>query len=135
MRMISRRNLTTITTTVTERARKLRAQYNLQAQGLRTRIEIRVNRIPMALRKLKMGDLLQKHSTNQQKPVATKQTTAAARAPPPVPEKDFNPARSVVSRAESPRAVNRPLKRLRYVFWLYRVCCMSVILILTSYPQ
>ncbi|CAK7203961.1 hypothetical protein SEUCBS139899_006711 [Sporothrix eucalyptigena] len=97
---------------VTERARKLRAQYNLQAQGLRTRIEIRVNRIPMALRKLKMGDLLLKHSTDQQKPIAPKQT----RAPPPVPEKDFNPARSVVSRAESPRAaqsaVNRSLKRL-----------------------
>ncbi|ERT01277.1 uncharacterized protein SPSK_07526 [Sporothrix schenckii 1099-18] len=101
---------------VTERARKLRAQYNLQAQGLRTRIEIRVNRIPMALRKLKMADLLLKHSTDQQKPIAPKQTTAASRAPPPVPEKDFNPARSVVSRAESPRAaqaaVNRPLKRL-----------------------
>ncbi|KAL1897060.1 hypothetical protein Sste5346_004265 [Sporothrix stenoceras] len=100
---------------VTERARKLRAQYNLQAQGLRTRIEIRVNRIPMALRKLKMGDLLLKHSTDQQMPVASKQATAAGRAPPPVPEKDFNQARSVVSRAESraaQTAVNRPLKRL-----------------------
>ncbi|CAK7217502.1 hypothetical protein SBRCBS47491_003181 [Sporothrix bragantina] len=97
---------------VTERARKLRAQYNLQAQGLRTRIEIRVNRIPMALRKLKMGDLLLKHSTEQKKPIAPKQTTTTTRIPPPVPEKDFNPARSVVSRTESPRAVNRPLKRL-----------------------
>ncbi|CAK7210753.1 hypothetical protein SCUCBS95973_000895 [Sporothrix curviconia] len=101
---------------VTERARKLRAQYNLQAQGLRTRIEIRVNRIPMALRKLKMGDLLLKHSTEQQKPTASKQTTTTTRVPPPVPEKDYKLARSVVSRAESPRAahaaVNRPLKRL-----------------------
>ncbi|CAK7244624.1 MAG: hypothetical protein STHCBS139747_006168 [Sporothrix thermara] len=112
---------------VTERARKLRAQYNLQAQGLRTRIEIRVNRIPMALRKLKMGDLLLKHSTDQQRPIAPKQTTtmtaaaaAAARTttrvPPPVPEKDFDAARSVVSHAESTRTahttVSRPLKRL-----------------------
>ncbi|KAG9243532.1 Borealin N terminal-domain-containing protein [Calycina marina] len=47
---------------ITERARKLRAQYMMQAQGLRTRIEIRVNRIPMALRRAKMGDLLAKHS-------------------------------------------------------------------------
>ncbi|RDL38608.1 Uncharacterized protein BP5553_02948 [Venustampulla echinocandica] len=47
---------------ITERARKLRAQYMLQAQGLRTRIEIRVNRIPTALRRAKMGELLQKHS-------------------------------------------------------------------------
>ncbi|CCU81303.1 contains a borealin domain/predicted protein/conserved in related fungi [Blumeria hordei DH14] len=46
---------------ITERARKLRAQYMLQAQGLRTRIEIRVNRIPTALRQAKMGDLLRKY--------------------------------------------------------------------------
>ncbi|KAL1878668.1 hypothetical protein Daus18300_001943 [Diaporthe australafricana] len=50
---------------ITERARKLRAQYNLQAQGLRTRIEIRVNRIPMALRKSKMGELADKHQNGQ----------------------------------------------------------------------
>ncbi|KFY10532.1 hypothetical protein V492_04974 [Pseudogymnoascus sp. VKM F-4246] len=47
---------------ITERARKLRAQYMLQAQGLRTRIEIRVNRIPTGLRKAKMGDLLLKYN-------------------------------------------------------------------------
>ncbi|KFY83855.1 hypothetical protein V500_09851 [Pseudogymnoascus sp. VKM F-4518 (FW-2643)] len=47
---------------ITERARKLRAQYMLQAQGLRTRIEIRVNRIPTGLRKAKMGDLLVKYN-------------------------------------------------------------------------
>jgi hypothetical protein len=43
---------------VTERARKLRAQYALQAQGLRARLEMRVNRIPQALRKRNMQDLL-----------------------------------------------------------------------------
>ncbi|KAL8951136.1 MAG: hypothetical protein Q9222_002880, partial [Ikaeria aurantiellina] len=46
---------------VTERARKLRAQYALQAQSLRTRIELRVNRIPTAMRKANMGDLYEKY--------------------------------------------------------------------------
>lgn len=57
--------------TVTERARKLRAQYALQAQGLRTRIEIRVNRIPMSLRKVKMEDLMRKHGETASKAVAS----------------------------------------------------------------
>ncbi|KAL4960890.1 uncharacterized protein BDV14DRAFT_181606 [Aspergillus stella-maris] len=47
---------------ITERARKLRAQYALQAQDLRSRIERRVNRIPVALRKSNMGELLEKHT-------------------------------------------------------------------------
>lgn len=55
-------------TTVTERARKLRAQYALQANDLRARIERRVNRIPVSLRKANIGELLEKHSaaTNKQ---------------------------------------------------------------------
>ncbi|KAL4771566.1 Borealin N terminal-domain-containing protein [Aspergillus nidulans var. acristatus] len=48
---------------ITERARKLRAQYALQAQDLRARIERRVNRIPVILRKANMGELLEKHNT------------------------------------------------------------------------
>ncbi|KAL4942961.1 Borealin N terminal-domain-containing protein [Aspergillus oleicola] len=47
---------------ITERARKLRAQYALQAQDLRSRIERRVNRIPVALRKANTGELLEKHN-------------------------------------------------------------------------
>ncbi|KAL4749504.1 hypothetical protein BDW72DRAFT_177957 [Aspergillus terricola var. indicus] len=47
---------------ITERARKLRAQYALQAQDLRARIERRVNRIPVILRKANMGELLEKHN-------------------------------------------------------------------------
>ncbi|OKL58349.1 hypothetical protein UA08_06008 [Talaromyces atroroseus] len=47
---------------ITERARGLRAQYALQAQDLRSRIERRVNRIPVALRKTTMGALLEKHN-------------------------------------------------------------------------
>ncbi|KAL2817433.1 hypothetical protein BDW59DRAFT_152628 [Aspergillus cavernicola] len=49
---------------ITERARKLRAQYALQAQDLRARIERRVNRIPVALRKANMGELLEKHNVS-----------------------------------------------------------------------
>ena len=47
---------------MTERARKLRAQYALQAQGLRARLEMRVNRIPQALRKRNLGELLEEHA-------------------------------------------------------------------------
>lgn len=49
------------TRTVTERARKLRAQYALQAQGLRARLELRVNRIPQALRKRNIQELIDEH--------------------------------------------------------------------------
>lgn len=54
--------------TVTERARKLRAQYALQANDLRARIERRVNRIPVSLRNANIGELLEKHNaaTNKQ---------------------------------------------------------------------
>ncbi|PVH78920.1 hypothetical protein DL98DRAFT_516416 [Cadophora sp. DSE1049] len=65
---------------ITERARKLRAQYNLQAQGLRTRIEIRVNRIPMALRRAKMGDLYTKYS-EPSRPAATASRTEKINSP------------------------------------------------------
>jgi hypothetical protein len=73
---------------LTERARRLRSQYNLQAQGLHTRVEIRVNRIPMALRRLKMGDLIAKHIVDQQRRIAS------ASKPPPVPAKDYPPLRA-----------------------------------------
>ncbi|KAG9685761.1 hypothetical protein KCU95_g9523, partial [Aureobasidium melanogenum] len=52
---------------IADRARKLRAQYALQAQGLRTRLEMRINRIPRNLRKANMGDLLEKHLEAQKK--------------------------------------------------------------------
>ncbi|MCJ1474317.1 hypothetical protein MMC13_002975 [Lambiella insularis] len=59
---------------ITERARKLRAQYALQAQSLRTRVELRVNRIPKNLRTAKMGELLLKYAELSQRnedPIAT----------------------------------------------------------------
>ncbi|VBB73452.1 Putative protein of unknown function [Podospora comata] len=82
---------------ITERARKLRTNYSIHAQSLRTRIEIRVNRIPMSLRKMKMGDLLDKYSNQQRPPVA------GYLKGPPVPEKDSNP-----SKVYPPRAGGRP---------------------------
>ncbi|KAK1833777.1 Borealin N terminal-domain-containing protein [Podospora conica] len=72
---------------ITERARKLRATYNIHAQSLRTRIEIRVNRIPLSLRKVKLGDLVQKYADQQQR------SQKAATKGPPVPEKDINHGR------------------------------------------
>ncbi|KAI6878467.1 hypothetical protein KC355_g22320, partial [Hortaea werneckii] len=50
---------------ITERARKLRAQYAMQAQGLRTRLEMRVNRIPQGLRKRNIQDLLDEHAQRE----------------------------------------------------------------------
>ncbi|KAH8820298.1 Borealin N terminal-domain-containing protein [Xylogone sp. PMI_703] len=64
---------------ITERARKLRAQYALQAQGLRTRIEIRVNRIPMSLRKVKMEELVKKYGDTSAKTVVS--NTVAPKQP------------------------------------------------------
>jgi len=66
--------------TVTERARKLRAQYALQAQSLRTRVELRVNRIPKNLRTAKIGDLLLKYaeSTRPKEKAAAKPTAQPA---------------------------------------------------------
>lgn len=66
---------------VTERARKLRAQYNVQAQGLKTRIEIRVNRIPISMRKKNIGDYFDKHNN-------TGAQEARTEVGPPVPAKD-----------------------------------------------
>jgi hypothetical protein len=78
----TRRSATlTLDFVVTERARKLRSNYNIHAQTLRTRVEIRVHRISRPLRNITMGELLQKYTTQQQ------QHKEAARGP-PVPAKD-----------------------------------------------
>lgn len=44
---------------MTERARKLRAEYAEHASSLRLRLEMKVNKIPVGLRNRKMGDLLE----------------------------------------------------------------------------
>ncbi|KAL9584628.1 MAG: hypothetical protein Q9212_002004 [Teloschistes hypoglaucus] len=56
---------------VAERARKLRAQYALQSQSLRTRIELRINRIPQAIRKANMGELYDKYLESTKQPPET----------------------------------------------------------------
>jgi hypothetical protein len=92
---------------VTERARKLRAQYMLQAQGLRSRIEIRVNRIPRALRTASMGELFMKYS---------EKTTSAG---PSRTEKTKSPAKNLIQESQhysraSPSPQRAP-KRMRYI--------------------
>lgn len=64
---------------ITERARRLRAQYALQAGDLRARIERRINRVPVGLRKARMGDLLEKHAAAALR--AQQQTMAASKKP------------------------------------------------------
>jgi hypothetical protein len=84
---------------VTERARKLRSQYALQANDLRSRIERRVNRIPLSLRTATMGELLEKHSG----PSITSPMRKAS------PTKAFRAAPSIsIDQALSPARDNRP---------------------------
>ncbi|RAL13512.1 uncharacterized protein BO97DRAFT_388725 [Aspergillus homomorphus CBS 101889] len=65
---------------ITERARKLRAQYALQANDLRARIERRINRIPIALRKANMGELLEKHMRAHQEHTSPRKLLGPAKA-------------------------------------------------------
>lgn len=92
--------------TVTDRARRLRAQYNQQAQTLRSRIQMRVNRVPRSLLKMTMADLVAR-ATEQQKRLEV------ATRPPPVPEKDY--PRASPHKLAPP---SRPAKRLRSVIFI-----------------
>jgi len=94
---------------VTERARKLRSNYNIHAQTLRTRVEIRVHRISRPLRNITMGDLLHKYSSQQQQ-------KDSARGP-PVPEKDRLLAGQAFRRPLTtiPGSPVRQAKRARFV--------------------
>lgn len=80
---------------ITERARKLRAQYALQAQGLRTRLDMRINRIPPSLRQANMQDLLDKYSQPQSLAVINHS-----------PHKALYP--SISTNAAAPRGLKRP---------------------------
>ncbi|PWW79188.1 hypothetical protein C7212DRAFT_349160 [Tuber magnatum] len=55
---------------ITERARKLRAQYTMQARSLKQRVEMRINRVPKKLWGMKMGDLLAQHLDKNKEPKA-----------------------------------------------------------------
>ncbi|KAI7281549.1 hypothetical protein KC345_g4079 [Hortaea werneckii] len=83
---------------ITERARKLRAQYAMQAQGLRTRLEMRVNRIPQGLRKRNIQDLLDEHAQREKPQPA-----------PPVPATNTEPTKVPVVPSKSP--LRKSLKR------------------------
>ncbi|KAI1079450.1 Borealin N terminal-domain-containing protein [Whalleya microplaca] len=86
---------------ITERARRLRAQYHIQAQQLRSRVEMRVNRIPTTLRRLKMGDLLSKSLQPPQPPPS--KPAYVAIPPPPVPAKDrASPSPKAIARKPVP---------------------------------
>ncbi|KAL8678160.1 MAG: hypothetical protein Q9186_005451 [Xanthomendoza sp. 1 TL-2023] len=97
---------------ITERARKLRAQYALQAQSLRTRIELRVNRIPTAMRKANMGELYNRYleSTRTQELDTETEPTAEATAPSKQPS-PAKPTLSLSRYAEPPPPPSRGTKR------------------------
>ncbi|KAF8467731.1 hypothetical protein BDZ91DRAFT_793405 [Kalaharituber pfeilii] len=64
-----------------ERVRRLRAQYEVQAQALKRRIEMRINRVPKKLWNAKMGDLLLKHAkATSARPVASSRSAAPVNA-------------------------------------------------------
>ena len=105
---------------VTERARKLRAQYALQAQSLRTRIELRVNRIPKSLRKANMGELLERYiemSQPKQKGAVEASKTVKAVNEPIAPQ-----TRILISEdpESAPALRSRGTKRKRYAHILDR---------------
>ncbi|KAF4477554.1 hypothetical protein CGGC5_v013788 [Colletotrichum fructicola Nara gc5] len=85
---------------ITDRARRLRAQYNQQAQTLRSRIQMRVNRVPRSMLKMTMADLVARAAEQQ------KRLEASSR-PPPVPEKDFPPRSSPQKLALPARSTKR----------------------------
>ncbi|KAF2397413.1 hypothetical protein EJ06DRAFT_148514 [Trichodelitschia bisporula] len=62
-----------------ERARKLRAQYELHVEGMQNRLEMRINRIPQRLRTKKMGELLNEYKVKlrPQKPLPAPPTKTA----------------------------------------------------------
>jgi hypothetical protein len=94
----------------------------LQAQGLRTRIEIRVNRIPMALRRANMGQLLLKYSEDTSKATSSKPIQKS-------PTKAKSPAKALVevSRA-SPSPQQRSAKRLRFApFPMYILSLLTLL--------
>ncbi|KAI1499662.1 Borealin N terminal-domain-containing protein [Biscogniauxia marginata] len=118
---------------ITERARRLRAQYNVQAQQLRSRVEMRVNRIPTTLRKAKMGELFSRSIQSQQQQQQRPPKDPYVAKPPPVPAKDGTspmriarkpvpPSKSASGRkrlsdeiagADKENAVENPKKKLR----------------------
>ncbi|KAE9984751.1 hypothetical protein EG327_004888 [Venturia inaequalis] len=86
---------------LTERARKLRAQYALHAQGLRSRLEMRINRVPKQLRTTNIAELIDQYSEHLEPPSkrplpvpqAATVTSKAAQNARPQPAQQSNSAR------------------------------------------
>ncbi|KAL8717601.1 MAG: hypothetical protein Q9225_005171 [Loekoesia sp. 1 TL-2023] len=94
---------------ITERARKLRAQYALQAQSLRTRIELRVNRIPTAMRKANMGELYEKYLESIKKPLEPKANQTAPQIK--APKQQQSPAKTTANSPSKPAPPSHGIKR------------------------
>ncbi|KAI0872325.1 Borealin N terminal-domain-containing protein [Hypoxylon argillaceum] len=96
---------------ISERARRLRAQYNIQAQQLRSRVEMRVNRIPTTLRRLKMSELPTKSLKPQQPRPGPRYQYVTK--PPPVPAKDGTSPKPITRKPVPTASPARGQKRLR----------------------
>ncbi|KAI1154759.1 Borealin N terminal-domain-containing protein [Nemania diffusa] len=95
---------------ISERARRLRAQYNIQAQQLRSRVEMRVNRIPTTLRRLKMSELPTKSLKPQQPRPGPRYQYVTK--PPPVPAKDGTSPKPITRKPVPTASPARGQKRL-----------------------
>ncbi|KAF4344452.1 Borealin-lik [Fusarium beomiforme] len=93
---------------ITERARRLRAQYNYMATTVRSRIEMRLNRVPMSMRNIKMGDLLQKCLDQEQQRVAK----SAAQRKQPSTTRAASPPKQIQSSANNLNPAPRTKKRM-----------------------
>ncbi|KAL8730656.1 MAG: hypothetical protein Q9166_003969 [cf. Caloplaca sp. 2 TL-2023] len=93
---------------ITERARKLRAQYALQAQSLRTRIELRVNRIPTAMRKANMGELYDKYLESIKKEAPENEIKTSTKSVVPAKPTASSPAKHTETAYRAPRGTKRP---------------------------
>ncbi|KAH7270226.1 Borealin N terminal-domain-containing protein [Fusarium redolens] len=93
---------------ITERARRLRAQYNYMATTVRSRIEMRLNRVPMSMRNIKMGDLLQKTLDQEQQRAAK----SAAMRKQPATTRAASPPKQIQSAANNLKPAPRTKKRM-----------------------
>ena len=110
---------------MTKRARKLRAQYALQAQSLRTRIERRVHRIPTSLLKANISELLLKHIEERDLQKKDREPPAALKVASKTSAIEKGAMVEVVE-AQDPPAPGQParmrgVKRTRY----RKLCCIT----------
>ncbi|KAM0437661.1 hypothetical protein ACHAPT_002025 [Fusarium lateritium] len=91
---------------ITDRARRLRAQYSFMATTVRSRVEMRINRIPMSMRHVKMGDLLQKYLEQEQQRATRSAALRKAAATRTSPQKQLRPI------THATKAATRTKKRM-----------------------